>query len=298
MKEVKHFDYYGINVPYYEVVKKINGVIFRKYFIVDIRNLDRYKVIVDNFHDFQGEFFDKEYWYSGKEEFSYVNNMMLYFLCDKDKKYDIDKYSILNNFEYAFKEFITEDDLEGIMKNEGDFSLEDKEIIITGKNKDIVLNRFNLITGKNGSGKTTMLKEIADYCNSPIFEIGVNSFGIYFGKPTNGFVLDKYIKMSELTTCDMKFYDNGSFYDKYFYKPSLERYFYKLNKVMSCCSSYDVPLLLDELGFYYLDDRNQIKLIDALFEYSNNHDVVIADCKNQIKKLVKNRVYKSNIIEL
>lgn len=56
--------------------------------------------------------------------------------------------------------------------------------------------------------------------------------------------------------------------------------------------------MFDDIGLGLMDDFNKFNVIDALNEYSYSNGVFITSCKNDVKSLVKKRVYNPNIIDL
>lgn len=257
--EKKYFKFYNtidryinIDIPYFEIKQVINDIIFRKYFIVDIRNLtdEEVKNIFLNFITFQNKFLGEEYFKNA----DYSCNMMLYFLCNDNKK--IDKFvinTINNNMSYAYKDFIVESDLARVLNNSEDIELKEINSNFSYNGKDFTLGRFNLINGINGSGKTRMLNEISRFYETPIFNMGTSDF-----------------------------------------------YFDKLNMAIQYCIDNKIMLLLDDMVWKSLNDRDIIKTIDILFNYSKKYNTktVITSSDNKATNLIKKRVYKPNIIEL
>lgn len=282
-KEKKiQYDFTTINIPYYEIAQKINETIFRKYFIIDIRNWEENKIntFFKDFSSIQYEFFSEEFF----SDNSYRYNMMLYIVYDENKKYDFDRYQIMNDYHYAFKEFIAGNELDCILNMNQNIELEKKEKKISYQDKEIILDRFNLIYSFNGSGKSTLLKSVADFYQVPIFNMSDRNLELEFSFQND----DTFQNMLHKFKVDhLKNYLSNS-----------EKYFYQFSQIVAYCNYHNMPLLLDDLSWNSLDDGNKIRLIDALFEYSNSQDTVITTCNGDVKSLVQRRVYNPNIINL
>ena len=268
----KEFVYHYINIPYLEYNEKINGNLFRRNFVIDIRNFNQaeLKSLFENYDDFQFYFFQDKFWNNADSRF----NMVIYFIYDENVKSSLDLKKVTNNFEYAIKKFVTEKELETTCFND-DINLGSNDIIASCNGISIT-NRFNLINGKNGSGKTVLLNDIANKLNAQVFNLSSDSIECDFVYKK----LLKYFKINED-------YLTGS-----------QKNLYNLCKVLTFCARNEQPILLDDLQWNSLDSYNQIKLIDLLSDFSITNDVVVTSCKEDVKTLVKRRTYEPNIIDL
>ena len=115
--------------------------------------------------------------------------------------------------------------------------------------------------GLNGSGKTRFLKHMSAKEELPLFLL------------------------------------NQKFDDKNILLSNSSQYLENLSKIIDYCQTQNIPLLLDDLCWYSFDGRNQIKVIDTLYDYSHNNDVFFTSAQDEIKRLVKTRSHKPNIIE-
>ena len=90
---------------------------------------------------------------------------------------------------------------------------------------------------------------------------------------------------------------NQKFDDENRLLSSSSQYLENLSKIIDYCQTQNIPLLLDDLCWYSFDGRNQINVIDALYDYSHNNDVFFTSSKIGIKQLVKIRSHNPNIID-
>lgn len=265
------------SVILYEVEEKINGEIFRKNMVVDLRFLDQSKVleILNNYKLVQMEIANSFNWYNSVEK-----NDRLFYLYDENIKDIILEYqsSITKDTSIYPKEFIDESKFE----KQGD-----KNIVINNGNNIMVGNinintsGFNLIYGPNGSGKTVLLRHISDFFDVPVFN--------YYSKDM--------IKLDN----DKVFMD---YYKKLTGKNDITNYtgiddvYYGICNGLTYGVLTDNIVIFDDLGWGLMDDDNQKRIIDVLNEYSYNNGIVMTNCQEDVKKLVKNRVYNPNIIDL
>lgn len=260
MTILKEFQYKKLTIPYQEITTKINENDFRKYFIIDIRNWNSdviFKVFND-FVDFQSNLLADEFFSNSNK--TYPVNLMLYFLIDESRNYDIDEETIKNNFNYAFKDFINHEQFLQITRKL-DLYVPQRQTIYMYNGEQIEINNFNLVFGPNNRGKTNLLKFIAEESNSPLFCLyqDLNSFKI-------------------LTSATERLAN--------------------LKQIMDYCYNQDSPLLLDDIWWNAFDERNKVKIINQLYDYSHDNDVVFTSAQQSIKSLVKSRSHKPNIIDL
>lgn len=249
---------YTIDIPFYEIVKKINGNSFRKYFIVDIRNLNHSKVIFNNFDDFKSQFLADEF-FSLPSNTQYPINLSLCFLYDNNKIVNSD--NILHDYNYALVNFINENEYKKIVASDDDLIVTERENIYDYNGKTISTSNFNLIYGFNGSGKTRFLEHISTQEKVPIF------------------LLNKKFDSSNI------------------YLSNSDEYLENLHKILAYCQSKNIPLLLDDLCWNSFDGRNQITIIDTLYAHSHEHNVFFTSAQENIKQLVKKRSHNPNIID-
>ena len=266
---------------------KVNEEIIKKIFIIDIRKMTEENIdyLIENFEEYQNVILRDKFFYNInlKDKFNYGYNMDLILLYDKNRKYNINRNSILYNMEYAFKKFMTNDELKKYLNKDYSNVNFDKEKLIQLKNGILKLNHYNYINGKNGSGKTILLNEIAKSLNVPAFSM-------------NDISLDLKDNIQNKDNIRKYLYQLTGSYDVKQYS-DYEKYIHRLAQVLEFSSEQNNMLLLDDLRWNSLDRRNKINLIDTLFDYSvNNEGVVITGC-SEINN-IKRRVYKANIINL
>lgn len=279
--EQKQFIFKMNTIPYYELYKSINNEIFRKYFIIDIRKIsdDILSIIFNYFDKFNRQLLEDEFFTSNSK------NMMVLFLYSKDRNYDINMQRIMYDMEFALKKFVTEEGLYDIISKS---SIELNCVNKTYFSSDNISfsQGFNLLYGLNSSGKTTLINGLSDYSNMPVFNMG--SYGLNLTSEIEDVsLIEKYLtKLNE--------------FDRYGKNTNIMNYFNRLSQILAFCEEKKSMVLLDDLCWGMLDDRNKINIIDTLFDYlcSNGSSVVVTSCQSDIKGLVKSRVYKPNIIEV
>jgi len=280
-----------VDFPYYEFEKKINNEVFRKYLIIDIRKMPDEKInsIFSDFSSFNCQLLEN-YFFSleiKKENFDYRKNMIVLFVYSPDRKYQIDKHEALYNMEYAFKKFVTEEELADIV-SKSSIEIDYSKIIFYSNNGFSLLPGFNLIYGSNGSGKSRLLFDFYNNLkNVPVYNMddwGLDLVGRDRIKDYS--LVEMYLnKLNE--------------FNRYREDTPIETYLYRLSQILAYSKEQNNIVLLDDLCWGSLDDRNLINVLDTLFEYScDNAPVVVTSCQNNIKKLVRSRVYNPNIIEV
>lgn len=267
----------------------VNDKLIKKIFIIDIRNMpdENIDYLFKNFYEFQRVILANDFFSISnpkeKNEFNYGYNMDLILLYDKDRKYNINRTPILYNMEYAFKKFMTIDELKNYLNKDYSNVNFNKEKLIELKNGILKLNHYNYINGNNGSGKTILLNEIAKSLNVPAFSM-------------NDISLDLTDNIKNKDNIRKYLYQLTGSYDVKQYS-DYEKYIHRLAQVLEFSNEQNNMLLLDDLSWGSLDQRNKINLIDTLFDYSvNNEGIVITGC-TEINN-IKRRVYKSNIINI
>lgn len=282
-KQIFNFKYINdeqefiLQLPYCEFIEKINGEDFKKHYIVDIRKLSEndIKIIFDNFDNLQAQFLSKSY-------FLKKFNIMLYILHDKKQTHEIYKKQILNNYDFALKKFITEEELNNVLKYDNDMKLSHQtKIDVNCNNKHIsIIDGFNLIYGPNNSGKTSYLKAFSTLLECPIFNMNDKNLTLNIDN-TNQYLQEL------LNTFNLNI-------EKEF-PSNIEQYFYRLSQIIAYCKINNIPLLLDDLGWNSLDTKNKLELINTLFEFSKENTTIVTACQNDVKKMIKRHIYKPNI---
>lgn len=276
-----------MEIAYGELDKKINNELFRKYFIFDIRKLsdDKLNQIFNNFDEFNYQLLEDIFFKTLDEEhFDYRKNMMVLFVYSEDRKYNIDKYSTMSNMKFALKKFVTESELQDIISKSS--SVTNPTTIYTSINGNEIKQNFNLISGLNGSGKTVLLNEISNHFNTPVFNM--DDYYLNLTKSIKDLAqVKKYLKrLNELS--------------RYGENSNIMNYFYRLSQILAFSKEQNNIVLLDNLCWGVLDDRNKINVLDTLFDYScdNDSSVIATSCQDDIKSLIKHRTYNANIIEV
>ena len=260
----------------YEVEEKINGEIFRKNIVVDLRYLDKNKIleILNNYKLVQMEIANNFNWHNSVEK-----NDRLFYLYDENIKDIILEYqsTIIKDTSIYSKKFIDESKFE---------QLRDKNIVINNGNNIMVGNvnintsGFNLIYGPNGSGKTVLLRHISDYFDVPVF----NYYSKDMIKLDNDKVFMDYYKMltgkSEITNYT-----------------GIDDVYYGICNGLTYGILTDNIVIFDDLGWGLMDDDNQKRIIDVLNNYSYNNGIIMTNCQEDVKKLVKSRVYNPHLID-
>ena len=249
---------YILEVPYYEIIKKINGNNFKKIFVVDIRNLKHREEIFKNFDEFQTQLLAGEY-FSLPKNTKYPIILSLYFLNDDNKIMNCEE--ILYDYDFALKDFISVDEYNKIISSEQNLIVPNRSLTYDYNGREIQTSNFNLLYGLNGSGKTRFLKDMASKKDLPLFLLN-----------------QKIDEESRLISSSSQRLEN-------------------LSKIIDYCQTQNIPLLLDDLCWYSFDGRNQIKVIDTLYDYSHSNDVFFTSAQSGIKQLVKTRSHNPNIIE-
>lgn len=132
-------------------------------------------------------------------------------------------------------------------------------------NQNLLIKRFNLISGLNGTGKTMYLKILSSLFESNLYDIMRNIYNN-----------NKKICFSE-------------------------KVLYEIDKLLfSEVNNYDnFLLLIDNIPWHLLDNKNKINVIDKLFEFSmDEKPIYITSVDNDIKTLTKRRIYNPNFIDL
>lgn len=256
------------NMFYITHSQKINNEEFKKYFIIDLRkySLELINDLLDDFDNFQHALLE-DIWFSDKK-----CQFFLYFIYDETIKLDERIENIKRNIQFAFKDFVTEEELKIILNKE-------KSHTIDLSKKDVNLSHFNLLYGGNGSGKTHYLKELASILKAPYFSL----LGASCYNPRILQNPDDYTKYLQLVL--------GSF------KSQLSYYKFFID-IMQYTKTNNLPILIDDLGWNALDDLGQLRIVDALAEVSYDGQLVaITACQIDIEKLVRSRVYQPNIID-
>lgn len=289
--EEKHFDFNLVGFSYYELEKKINNEVFRKYLVIDIRKMsdDEVNSIFSDFSSFNCQLLENYYFSSEikKENFDYRKNIMVLFVYSPDRKYPIDKHEALYNMEYAFKKFVTEEELADII-SKSSIEIDYSKIISFSNNGFSLLPGFNLIYGSNGSGKSRLLFDFYNNLkNVPMY----NMDNWHLNLAGNGRIKDYSLVEMYLNRLNE--------FNRDIEKTAIGNYLYRLSQILSYSKEQNNVVLLDNLCWGSLDDRNTINVLDTLFEYScDNTPVVVTSCQNNIKKLVRNRIYNPNIIDV
>lgn len=267
------------DIPYFEIQKTINNEKFRKYFIIDIRTMpiEELQFIFANFEDFNTELLEHEFF------LSHQANMIVLFVYNEEFKYAINIYEALDNMKFAFKKFVTEAQLSQILQ-QCDCKTEDMKIAV--KNTSLTLSHFNLIYGGNGSGKSVLLQKIADNYHIPIYNMS-----------NLGDTIDHQIEQKDFLQNIKKKLNEMNAYPMY---SKIGMYLKKLGQILALHKESGDIILLDDLGWNALDERNKINLIDTLYEYTLEESVpvVLTSCQQDVKRLVKLRTRKPNIIEM
>ena len=275
-------------IKYSVVDIKKDHDILKKYFIIDIRNLTKDKIdyMFENFDELQrvllsDSFLDYHEIEEKNNLSTYPYNLELIFLENKERNYNINKYDVLYNTDYALKSFMTEEELKKLLTKEFSFKNIDKDRLLTLKERIIKLSHFNFIYGDNSSGKTKLLNEISKKICMPIFSM--DNFDLNIEREIQDINGIKNIMYNLSGTYDIDKYSDYS------------KYIYRLSQVLEFSKEHNNIVLLDDLRWSSLDSRNYIKLINGLAEYSYEHTpVVLTGCQGS--KLIKRKVYKSNII--
>lgn len=258
---------------YYTYIQKINEQKYRKFYIVDLRRLnhDVLNVLLDDFSYFlnfqelllQNDFFSRK-----------DLTLFLYFICDLELKKDYRIQKIIKDIRYGVKKFLTEEELDIIMKNQQSRKTEELQRTILLPKQQIDLRNFNVLYGDNGSGKTTLLKDISNVLQIPYYSL-LETINL----PDTPNEYKNYLKIIlEKTISELSYFSN-------------------FIKVLNYIEEQKIPLLLDDLSWNSLSDINLINIIDILADISYDHLTIVTACQPKILELIRTRVYKPNIIE-
>lgn len=265
---------------YYQKEIKVNDEITKKIYICDIRNMSdaQLKVLFDNFWQFKQILLADDFF----KHLFYSSNMDLIFLYDKNRKYNINRNQILYDMDYSFKYFMDEEELNYYLSNYKDRSEDSDKKIIDLSEQKIKLDSLNYINGNNGTGKTKLLNEISSVLSVPVFNMTSK-------KDLNENIEDKDAFQKYLY--QLTGYYEIDEYSRYY------NYAYKLAKILEYSKNHSNIVLLDDLGWNSLDERNKLNLLETLSLYSlDNQGVVLTGCNES--NLVRRRVFKVNVIEL
>lgn len=280
----------GIGVHYYEIDKVINNHLHAKNYIIDLRDCSKSQIeyLMQNLKQFQQKFLSKIFFNENK-------NLTLSFLLSQSQHWNkiLDEETIKEikyDFEYAKKEFITENDLKELENKEHNIKLNVNPSTILYEGKELKLTHFNLIYGNNTSGKTRLLNHIAENLETPVFDLALMASAPMCAE------IKKNITNKDLET---------SYYRKLMEKEQydyswISYYCDSLSNGLSYTYERALPLALDNLSFERLDGRHLLNTIDTLADFSlnKNHPVIMTSASEHTKCLVKQRVYNPNIIEL
>ncbi len=261
--------HYRIKTYGYE--QRINDEVFKKFYILDLRKIkeEDLKAIFEEFSTLQDELAQDDYFSKA------AHNLYIYFLCDDKKKLEHFAYEATRDIRYAFKQIINKEELSLIFDNNKNLKLDNTQESLNINNKNIIIDNFNLIYGRNGSGKTVLLNEIGA------------SYGV---TPANMMIIPerKEINLSDSIYLHSFISEEKNKYDYFLYLMSIIRY----------AKNNNTPILIDDMCWNVLDDINQIKLATILNEASFDNRVFVTAAREQVKSLIKATVYHPNIIEL
>lgn len=261
----------------------------KKIFVVDITKMsdENIKFLFDNFQDFQLKLLADDY-FKGEElikagAFPYSYSMDLIFSYDQNRDYNINKSEIESDMNFAFKHFLTKDETVTYLAKEHLGQNFNRKKLIKVSGSPLVISSFNYINGNNASGKTRLITDISKSLKAPVYSMDDISLN-----------LESRIKNKENVKRYLYYFTGSSEFDEY---SDYQKYMYRLSQILEFSAQQKKPVLLDDLRWNALDNRSQIKLVDGLFQYSNNKEsVVLTGCDRT--QLIKRRVYKPNIIEL
>ncbi len=256
-----------ISIPYEIYTYCINDNLFRTTFVFYTSNIPtsyhKYlKIIINGFSI--NTFYSSKYSNNNTFDSKYNNEIVIVYDDNFDLKNNID---LEDDFNYIKKRFI---------KNSNNLKFSDKSIIVSDDflnmnfndeetNQNLLIKRFNLISGLNGTGKTMYLKILSSLFESNLYDIMRN---IYNNNKKIG---------------------------------SSEKVLYEIDKLLfSEINNYDnFLLLIDNIPWHLLDNKNKINVIDKLFEFSmDEKPIYITSVDNDIKTLTKRRIYNPNFIDL
>ena len=277
---------FSIMIPYCIREFKIKDFVFKKSFIIDMRNMSDYIVslIFNNFEHFQQVFCSKYFFSDFLEEFfNYKYNMELIFVYDENRNYDINTYSVIYDLNYMLKKFMTGDEIIDYLTKSYNGAFDNLELKL--KNRNLELKNLNYVYGLNGSGKTPLLMKLSSILSVPIFNMDDNSLNLL------AFINDKESVRKYLYMLTGSY--NVNEYSSY------ERYVHMMSQILEFSRENNNILLLDNLRWGSLDNLSKLRLVDTLFEYSlSGNNVIFTGCDDNVKGLVKIRTYNSNIIDL
>ena len=256
-----------INIPYETYTYYINDNLFRTIFVFYTSNIPTsyHKYLKKIINEFSiNIFYSSKYYRNDTFDSRYNNEIVIVYDDNFDIKNNID---LEDDFNYIQKRFI---------KNNNNLKFSDKSIIVSNdflnmnfneeeSNQNLLIKRFNLIIGLNDTGKTMYLKLIGKLFESNLYDI----------------------------TCNL--YSNNKKIS------SSEKILYEIDKMLfSEINNYDnFLLLIDNIPWHLLDNKNKINVIDKLFEFSmNEKPIYITSVDNDIKTLAKKRIYNPNFIDL
>lgn len=256
-----------ISIPYETYTYYINDNLFRTTFVFYTSNIPTsyHKYLKNIINEFSiNIFYSSKYYRNDTFDSKYNNEIFIVYDDNFDIKNNID---LEDDFNYIQKRFI---------KNNNNLKFSDKSIIVSNdflnmnfneeeSNQNLLIKRFNLISGLNDTGKTMYLKLIGKLFESNLYDITSNLYSN-----------NKKISSSE-------------------------KILYEIDKMLfSEINNYDnFLLLIDNIPWHLLDNKNKINVIDKLFEFSmDEKPIYITSVDNDIKTLAKKRIYNPNLIVL
>lgn len=154
-----------------------NGDTVKKSFIVDITKMsdENVQLLFDNFQDFQLKLLADDY-FKGEElikagAFPYSYSMDLIFSYDQNRDYNINKSGIESDMNFAFKHFLTKEEITTYLAKEHFGPNFDRKKLIKVSNSPLIISSFNYINGNNGSGKTKLITDISKSLKAPVYSM-------------------------------------------------------------------------------------------------------------------------------
>lgn len=285
-----------IDIPCWTYYKKTGDIVTGTYHFVDLTDPEvRAKAKEELFSDFveaQHSLFAKEFFMTPED---IRNNNNLIFIVED--KYQEEYFKIEHNFTSIRKRFINEKDIPLFLSLVNSKDISDFSSKFIFDEKSYPLKYFNCISGPNGSGKTMMMRAIADQFNVPLYSANIYS---EVTKSNLKYMLDNLDK----TAVD--------FYYKNLW--GLSNYKKTISEVLMFSGYAEVAMLYIAAALTNnQENKNKILLIDDIFW--NNLDsirtlnlfetlgssatpVVITSTVENPTGLVRKKIPGSNIIEL
>lgn len=284
-----------VTIPCWVQYRTIKDVKIQKYYFINLldqKMIDLVeKSMFDDFSATQEELFGGEFLCI---DANLRKNMHLVFITKGEVPYEMKK--VEKDFQYIRKSFIKDKDFLDCLNTFDCAELSDYFCSFNFQEYTYYLNRFNYIHGNNGSGKTTMMREMAKQFNVPLYDPTI------FDRKTFDSLRQKINSMDKQV---LELYYKRLWGFSSYKGIDLDRLSTFSNSelvMLSIATSLVIQeqskslLLVDSIPWMTFDDIRKLNLLETL--NSSSTPVVITGFNEATRKLIKSKVVNANIIEL